>query len=108
MESANKRRRIFLLFLNLSAVPKKRTRGKFTYISHFQRIGTFIHATKFEKWRYRFRGRDVTLEDSQRRFLAQHSVVTLEQQGRLHSSYIRRVLDNRQTIPYKRHISFEI
>ena len=37
----------------------------------------------------------------------------LEQQGRLyeekeHPSYIRRVLDKRQTITYKRHISFEI
>ena len=37
----------------------------------------------------------------------------LEHQGRLHEekqgpSYVRRVLHKRQTIPYKRHISFEI
>ena len=38
---------IFFLFLNLSAVPKKSTPGKFAYIRHFQRIG--INATKFEE-----------------------------------------------------------
>ena len=47
MEDVNKRRRIFFLFLNLSAVPKKSTPGNFAYIRHFQRIG--INATKFEK-----------------------------------------------------------
>ena len=37
------------LFLNLSAVPKKSTPGKFAYIWHFQRKG--INATKFGKKR---------------------------------------------------------
>ena len=46
----NKRQRVFLsLSLNLSAVPKKSTPGKFTYIRHFQGIG--INATVFEKTR---------------------------------------------------------
>ena len=51
MEDINKRRRIFLqfLFLNLSAVPKKLTPGKFAYTWHFQRIR--INATKSEKSR---------------------------------------------------------
>ena len=47
MEDVNKRRRIFFLFLNLGAVPKKSTPGKFAYIRHFQRFG--INATKSEK-----------------------------------------------------------
>ena len=47
MEDVNKRRRISFLSLNLSAVLKKSTPGKFAYICHFQRIG--INATKIEK-----------------------------------------------------------
>ena len=49
MEDVNNRGRMFFLFLflNLSAVPKKSTPGKFAYIRHFQRTG--INATKFEK-----------------------------------------------------------
>ena len=39
----------FFLSLNSSAVPKKSTPGKFTYIRHFQGIG--INATVFEKTR---------------------------------------------------------
>ena len=38
---------MFFLFLNLRAVPKKSTPGKFAYIKHFQRIE--INETKFEK-----------------------------------------------------------
>ena len=47
MEDVNKRPWNFLLFLNLSSVPKKSTPGKFAYIRYFQR--TKINATKFEK-----------------------------------------------------------
>ena len=48
MQDVNKRRRIsFFLSLNLSAVLKKSTPGKFAYICHFQQIG--IDATKVEK-----------------------------------------------------------
>ena len=39
----------FFLSLNLSAVPKKSTPGKFAYIRHFQGIG--INATVSEKTR---------------------------------------------------------
>ena len=39
--------KLFFLFLNLSAVPKKSTPGKLAYISYFQRIE--IHATNLEK-----------------------------------------------------------
>ena len=53
MEDVKKRRRIFLLFLNFSAVPKKSTPGKFAYIWQFQQIG--INATKFEKTRIHFK-----------------------------------------------------
>ena len=45
----NKRQQVFFLSLNLSAVPKKSTPGKYTYIRHFQGIG--INATVFEKTR---------------------------------------------------------
>ena len=38
MEDVNKRDKLFFLFLNLSAVPKKSTPEKLTYISYFQRI----------------------------------------------------------------------
>ena len=48
MEDVNKRRRFFFfLVLNLSAVSKKSTPGKFAYMWHFQRTG--LNATKFEK-----------------------------------------------------------
>ena len=47
MEDVNKRRRISFLSLNLSAVLKKSTPGKFAYTCHFQQIG--INATKIEK-----------------------------------------------------------
>ena len=47
MEDVNKRPWNFLLFLNLSSVPKKSTPAKFAYIRYFQR--TKINATKFEK-----------------------------------------------------------
>ena len=40
---------LFFLSLNLSAVSKKSTPGKFSYIWHFQRTG--INATKYEKAR---------------------------------------------------------
>ena len=40
---------LIFLSLNLSAVSKKSTPGKFSFIWHFQRIG--IDATKFEKAR---------------------------------------------------------
>ena len=39
--------KLFFLFLNLSAVPKKSTSGKLAYISYFQRIE--VNATKLEK-----------------------------------------------------------
>ena len=39
--------KLFFLSLNLSAVPKKSTPGKLTYISYFQRIE--INVTKLEK-----------------------------------------------------------
>ena len=39
--------KLFFLFLNLSAVPKKSTPGKLAYISYFQRIE--ISATRLEK-----------------------------------------------------------
>ena len=42
------------LFLNLSAVPKKSTLGKFANVWHFQRIG--IKATMFEKTQMPFQG----------------------------------------------------
>ena len=99
----------FSLFLNLSAVPKKSTPGKFAYIWHFQPIR--INATKFEKREFILKvtfplpspspllklalhsiqknlilfvlllqpNRDVTRDNSQRRFLAQHSVAMLKQ-----------------------------
>ena len=35
IQDMNKRRRIFFLFLDLSAVPKKSTPRKFAYIWHF-------------------------------------------------------------------------
>ena len=38
---------VIFLFLNLSAVPKKSTPGKFAYFRYFQQIG--INATAFEK-----------------------------------------------------------
>ena len=38
---------LFFLFLNLSAVPKKSTPGKFPYIRNFQQIG--INTTKVGK-----------------------------------------------------------
>ena len=44
---------MFFLFLNLSAVPKKSSPGKFAYIRHFQPIG--IKAKKFEKTRIHFK-----------------------------------------------------
>ena len=47
MEDVNKRRRISFSLLNLSAVLKKSTPGKFAYTCHFQQIGT--NATKIEK-----------------------------------------------------------
>ena len=48
MEDVNKRRRIFFsLSLDLGAVLKKSTPGKFAYTCHFQQIG--INATKIEK-----------------------------------------------------------
>ena len=47
MEDVNKRRRISFSLLNLSAVLKKSTPGKFAYTCHFQQIG--INATKIEK-----------------------------------------------------------
>ena len=37
------------LFLNLTAVPKKSTPGKFAYVRHFQWTG--INTTEFEKTR---------------------------------------------------------
>ena len=45
--------KLFFLFLNLSAVPKKSTPGKLTYISYFQRIE--INATKLEKMPIHFK-----------------------------------------------------
>ena len=53
MEDVKKRRRIFFLFLNFSAVLKKSTPGKFAHIWQFQQIG--INATKFEKTRIHFK-----------------------------------------------------
>ena len=54
MKDANKRRRFFSFFLNLTAVSKKSTPVKFTYIWHFER--NTINAKKFEKtlihWRF--------------------------------------------------------
>ena len=47
MAGVNKRRRISFLSLNLSAVLKKSTPGKFAYTCNFQQIG--INATKIEK-----------------------------------------------------------
>ena len=49
MEDVSKQRsdEFFFLFLNLSAVPKKSTPGKFSYSLHFQRI--VINATEFEE-----------------------------------------------------------
>ena len=48
MEDINKRQGIsFSLSLNLSAILKKSTPGKFAYTCHFQQIGT--NATKIEK-----------------------------------------------------------
>ena len=44
---------MLFLFLNLSAVPKKSTPGKFAYIRNFQPIG--INAAKFEKTRIHFK-----------------------------------------------------
>ena len=43
----------FFLSLNLSAVPKKSTPGKFAFITHFQGIG--INATVFEKTRIHYK-----------------------------------------------------
>ena len=37
---------IFSLFLNLSAVPKKSTPGKFAYIRHFRQIGINVTVWK--------------------------------------------------------------
>ena len=45
--------KLFFLFLNLSAVPKKSTPGKLAYISYFQRIE--IKATKLEKMPIHFK-----------------------------------------------------
>ena len=45
--------KLFFLSLNLSAVPKKSTPGKLTYISYFQRIE--INATKLEKMPIHFK-----------------------------------------------------
>ena len=47
MEDVDKRRRISFPPLNLSAVLKKSTPGKFAYTCHFQQTG--INATKIEK-----------------------------------------------------------
>ena len=47
MEDVDKRRRISFPPLNLSAVLKKSTQGKFAYTCHFQQIR--INATKIEK-----------------------------------------------------------
>ena len=44
---------MLFLFLNLSAVPKKSTPGKFAYIRNFQPIG--IKAKKFEKTQIHFK-----------------------------------------------------
>ena len=46
----------FFLLLNLSAVPRKSTPGKFANIWHFQRIG--INATKFDETRIYFKSDD--------------------------------------------------
>ena len=54
MEDVNNDDEFFFLFLNLSAVPKKSTLGKFAYVWHFQRNG--INATMFEKTRMPFQG----------------------------------------------------
>ena len=45
--------KLFFLFLNLSAVPKKSAPGKLAYISYFQRIE--LNATKLEKTPIHFR-----------------------------------------------------
>ena len=45
---------MFLLFLNLRAVPKKSTPGKLAYIRHFQQIFG-INETKFEKMLIHFK-----------------------------------------------------
>ena len=58
-------RRFFFLFLNLNAVPKKSTSGKFAFIWHFHRTG--INATKFETGRFHFKSGvsgDVTAIDA--------------------------------------------
>ena len=47
MEDVTSDDELFFLFLNLSAVPKKSTPGKFPYIRNFQQIG--INTTKLEK-----------------------------------------------------------
>ena len=43
----------FFLLLNVSAVPKKSTPGKFAYTLHFQRNG--INAIKYEETRIHFK-----------------------------------------------------
>ena len=53
MEQVTSDNEFFLLFQNLSVVPKKLTPGKFSYIWHFQEIG--MSATKFEKGRIHFK-----------------------------------------------------
>ena len=46
--------KFFFLFLNLSAVPKKSTPGKFAYFRPFQRNS--VNANTFEKTRIHFKG----------------------------------------------------
>ena len=57
MEDVNKHDKIFFLFLNLSAVPKKSTPGKLAYIRHFRHFQRIeINSKTFEKTLIRFKG----------------------------------------------------
>ena len=53
MEGVTPDEKFFFLFLNLGAVSKNSTPGKFTYIWHLKRVGIIIAMT-FKKTRIRF------------------------------------------------------
>ena len=67
--------KLFFLFLNLSAVPKKSTPGKLAYISYFQRICVGF-VLKMSKWQRNLHSL-FTMKDLSRSLLTPHKKLRL-------------------------------
>ena len=88
-EDVNERRRNFIRSLNLNIVLTNSTPEGFAYIWQSKWVGIIVIKTEKTKIHFRSdvfaavassdRKGDITREDSQRRFLVQHSVAMLEQ-----------------------------